>query len=94
MLADGTVREYEYERKPAKRRGVPYRENAVARVIEQWQRSPEWKAYAPATIRRREYGLAFLDAYRRWDIEDLSRALMLEIRDAIAEARGKSIDAR
>lgn len=87
-LADGSIREYTYQRKPPKRKGIPYVEDSVARIIDQWQRSPEWKAYAPATVRRRNYGLAFLDAYRRWRIGDMSRGLMLEIRDMIAEARG------
>lgn len=87
-LADGSTREYVYERTPPKRKGPRYAHDALARVIEQWQRSPEWKAYAPATVRRRHYGLAFLDAYRRWSIRELTRALMLEIRDDIAEVRG------
>jgi integrase len=82
------MREYTYIRKPAKRRGVDYAPDAVARIIEQWQRSPEWRQLAPNTVKRYVYGLRWLDEYRRVAVGSIKRKDMLAVRDVIAEKSG------
>lgn len=88
VLADGTVRVYAYTRKPPKRKGVPYTGDAVARIIAQWQRSPEWKQLAENTKKRYTYGLRWLDEFRRVRIGELTRKDMLAVRDVVAEQSG------
>lgn len=88
VLADGTVREYIYVRKPPRRRGVPYTPDAVARIIDMWQRSPEWRGLADNSIKRYLYGLRWLDEYRHTPIGEIRRRDMLAVRDAIASSSG------
>lgn len=90
VLADGTVRTYSYVRKPPKRKGVAYSSNALARVIDQWQRSPKWDALSPRTIRVYKHGLRFLDDHRADPITTVARADLLALRDTIARARGSA----
>jgi len=84
------MREYTYIRKPAKRKGVPYVADAVARIIEQWQRSPEWKQLAENTKKRYNYGLRWLDEFRRISVKEIRRRDMLAIRDKIADRSGNA----
>lgn len=88
MLADGSIRDYTYTRKPPKRRGVPYTADALARIIEQWQRSPEWKRLAENTRKRYNYGLRWLDEFRRVRVGEIYRRDMLAVRDMVAEKHG------
>jgi len=84
-LADGTVREYHYERK----RRAPKREQTVAAVIAAWQDSPEWARLnvSTAAIYVRASQPLFC-ALRNIAIRKTQRRHLLMIRDTIAKERG------
>ena len=82
-LADGTKRTYRY---PAYRRRPAV--ETVEDVLAAWQRSPEWKALSPVTQSHYStyisplLGLGSVAAHR------VERREVVDIRNAIAEARG------
>ncbi len=84
-LADGTVREYRY---PAVRKVQRYGPDSVAALIGAWKRSPEWTALAEATRRTYLIYLRDIELLAATDARDVARRDILELRDAIAQARG------
>jgi integrase len=86
-LADGTERVYSYARKP-KRRKSAYASDAVARIIDQWQNSPEWRNLKPHSVSVYKHCLKWLDRHRAVSIRSLSRGDLLAGRDGIVVAHG------
>lgn len=87
VLADGTVKTYEYNRTPAPRqpRVAP---NSVDALLNAYRRSQEWEGLAPAS--RKLYAIYHRDIARfgALAITDVSRRFVLEVRDAIAVRSG------
>lgn len=84
-LADGTVKEYYYERKAkAHPQG-----RTVASVIAEWQHSVDWDALRPSTIRNyTTYIDPFFDAMKHVVVKAVQRRQLMAIRDDIARERG------
>lgn len=86
-LADGTVKEYRYDRVRSEARAAADADT-VSALIEAYQRSPEWRALAPST--QQNYG-TYLRCLRRVGhvrADEVTRRDLLTARDAIAAARG------
>lgn len=87
-LADGTVREYTYSRTPKpKARPEPASDNLRA-LIAAYERSPEWAALAPRTVKNRLIALRPLNRIGDLRVTEWKRRDILLLRDAIAMARG------
>lgn len=84
-LADGTVREYRY---PTVRKAPRYGPDSVAALIGAWKRSPEWANLAEATRRTYATYLRDVELLAAAEARDVARRDILELRDAIAQARG------
>ena len=87
-LADGTVKEYRYPRKAAAK---PSRITAgtLDALLAAYRRSPEWNALRPASKATYTTYLRILDHRGDMRIEECTRRLLLDIRDAIVVKRGK-----
>lgn len=88
VLADGTVRTYEYDRKPAAKtqRVAP---DSVDFLLNAYRRSQKWQnELAPAS--RKLYAIYHRDIskFGALSIKDVSRRFVLELRDAIAVRSG------
>ena len=87
-LADGTVKEYRYP-KGGKHPPAPrYAPDSLDALLAAFRRSPELAARAQATRRTYAIYLRELDAIGAVRAADLRRRELLELRDAIAKARG------
>jgi integrase len=86
-LADGTIREYRYP-PGGKAKIARYAPDSLDALLAAWRRSPDFAGLAKAT--RATYGvyLRDLDAIGTVPIAALRRRDLLDIRDAIATARG------
>jgi integrase len=86
-LADGTIREYRYP-PGGKAKIARYAPDSLDALLAAWRRSPDFAGLAKAT--RATYGvyLRDLDAIGAVSIAALRRRDLLDIRDAIAAARG------
>jgi integrase len=89
QLADGTVKEYTYSRaaKPKARPTEPASDNLRA-LIAAYERSPEWHALAPRTVKNRLIALRPLASIGHLRVTEWRRRDILLLRDAIAMARG------
>lgn len=87
VLADGTVRTYEYDRTPAPRQPRVAPESVEA-LLNAYCQSQEWQGLAPAS--RKLYGVYHRDIRKFGDlaIGDVTRRFILEMRDAIATRSG------
>lgn len=84
-LADGTVKEYRYDRdKPA----APDTSDSIGALLEAYHRAPEWRGLRPATQKSYDRYLAHLDALAPVPVTALRRREILAIRDLISERRG------
>lgn len=87
-LADGTVKEYTYSRQPKpKARPAPAGDTLRA-LIAAYERSPEWAALAPRTVKNRLIALRPLNRIGDLRVTEWRRRDILLLRDAIAMARG------
>ena len=87
-LADGTIKEYRYP-KGGKHPPAPrYAPDSLDALLAAFRRSPELAARAQATRRTYAIYLRELDAIGAVRAADLRRRELLELRDAIAKARG------
>ena len=87
-LADGTVREYRYDRhKPPAGHHDPC---SVGALIEAYRRSPEWRHLAPSTQKFYLNYLRFLEIGEgvRLPVAELRRRIVIAMRDEIAATRG------
>lgn len=90
-LADGTVKIYLYDRKPAapvEGAAARYAPDTMGALIIAYRRSPEWDRLAPAT--RSNYLIYHREVERlgHMRVADVTRRLLLDMRDALAQTRG------
>jgi integrase len=87
-LADGTIREYTYSRQPKpKARPAPAGDTLRA-LITAYERSPEWAALAPRTVKNRLIAMRPLNRIGDLRVTEWRRRDILLLRDAIAMGRG------
>ncbi len=88
-LADGTVKEYTYSRaaKPKARQAEPAGDTLRA-LIAAYERSPEWAALKPRTVKGRLIALRPLASIGQLRVTEWRRRDIMLLRDAIAMARG------
>lgn len=88
-LADGTIKEYRYARKPT-RSLEHFADNSLAALIVAYRRSPEWSALRPNSRAHYSRYLRHLeDAWHR-PLAAVTRKLLLDMRDAVALGWGPS----
>lgn len=87
-LADGTIKVYEYDRPPVSRVATPLPADSLRELLAAYQRSPEWNALAPRTVKNRVAALRHLDGVKHLSVAALRRKHLLEVRDAIAAGIG------
>lgn len=87
-LADGTLKTYYYDRKPAAVATSHYASDSVGALILAYRRSPEWNKLKPST--RTTYGiyLRVVEQLGHTKAAGVKRRTLLEIRNALASARG------
>lgn len=84
-LADGTVKQYRYKRKPRATR----LDQSIAGVIAAWQDSPSWEALKPNTQQGYvRYIHPLFQAMRQVPVKQVRRRHLVAIRDLIAKQRG------
>lgn len=86
-LADGSIREYRYPR-AAKPSPPSYSPDSLDALLAAYRRSQEWSGLAKQTRAVYSVYLRNLDKIGHLKARDLRRRLLLDIRDAIAKARG------
>lgn len=87
-LADGTVREYRYPKGGKKLPAARFSADSLHALLAAFRRSPELAAKAKATRATYAIYLRELDAIGDARAADLKRRELLDLRDAIATARG------
>jgi integrase len=80
-LADGTIKEYQYDRTRAL--PSPVIADSLAMMIQAYQASPEWKRLAPATADRYIRYLRPLLPHAQFSARELTRKLVTTIRNQI-----------
>jgi integrase len=86
VLADGTTREYRYSAYRRKRRKPAG--DTLGDLIEAWEASPEWRAFAASTRDTYVRYTALLLGMKHVPVKSISRRDMIEQRNAVAKARG------
>lgn len=86
-LADGTVKEYRYPRRPPAR-ASRFAPDSIAALIVAYRRSPEYAAKRPATRANYHVYLRDLESVAEVRAADVTRRELLLMRDAIAGKRG------
>lgn len=86
-LADGTVKEYTYSRAPRSAREEPQGDTLRA-LIAAYERSPEWRALGPRTVKNRLIAMRHLVKAYDVPVAKWTRRDILLLRDAIAMGRG------
>lgn len=89
VLADGTVKVYQYARDAAPKRKPRASADSVAALVDAFKRSPEWEDFSPATKATYSVYLRPLERLTQLAAKDLKRKLLLQMRDAIAVKRGR-----
>lgn len=85
-LADGTVREYRYQRKPpALTQQAP---DSVGALLVAYRQSPDYTALKASTKKTYGFYLRYLEDYAGVPAREMKRRDMLDARDAIAAASG------
>ena len=87
-LADGTIKEYRYERGAQAAPPARLPADSVGAMLLAYKRSPEWAAHAPATKRSYLIYLRELESLAEHPAKNVTRRLLLSMRDAIASCRG------
>jgi hypothetical protein len=85
-LADGTIKEYRYQRRRAP--SSRYAADSVAAMIAAWKISPEWASLSPITVGGYTTYLRDLDLLATIPAAQVTRRDVLSVRDAIAATRG------
>lgn len=86
MLADGSVKEYRYQRnKPAQRQQAP---DTMGALIVAYRQSPDWIGLRDSTKRNYNYYLRHLEDYAEVPAREMKRRDLLDARDAIAATSG------
>jgi integrase len=86
-LADGSVKEYRYPRRPIAK--VPrYAPDSLDALLAAYRLSPEYAAKAKATRAQYAIYLRALDKIGHLKVSDLRRRQLMGVRDAIAKSRG------
>jgi integrase len=86
-LADGTVKTYEYVRKPPK---PTWGTDSVTALIESFRRAPRWDAFAPNTRNAYEQAFAVLSRRGATPIGKVTRRALWELHDILARKNGPS----
>ncbi len=86
-LADGTVKEYRYPRKPPTK-ASRYAADSLDALIVAYRRSPEFAEKAPATVTLYNIYLRYLEDAGHLKVTDLKRRQLLSTRDVIAKTSG------
>ena len=83
-LADGTLREKHYPPHQPK----PYQPQArsLGALLDAWQRSPEWNAYAETTKVSRLTYLKYLRKLEKKPLDEIEKKHIIEIRNSLAAA--------
>lgn len=86
QLADGTIKEYRYDRRVAKVSKLA--PDTIGALTIAFRQSSEWHGYAEAT--RRSYSVYLKDIERLQDqpVASITRRSLMDMRDAIAVKRG------
>lgn len=87
-LADGTVKEYRYPRRPAAK-APAHAPGSLDALLAAYRRSPEWAAHEPSTRTNYTIYLRVLERVGHLRVKDIKRRMILELRDAIAAKRGR-----
>lgn len=87
-LADGTVREYRYPRKPPQAPQIRAKPGTIDALLMAYRRSPEFASKAPKTRRNHENVLRVLDRIGHLPVAAIRRRMLYDLRDAIAAKRG------
>ena len=101
-LADGSIREYLYDRRtrrrldpetyepdaPAKAKDALYETGTLGALCAAYRKSPDYKAKAPATRQTYQQAMDHLADYARLPVAGLKRKHVLGIRDRLLEERG------
>lgn len=95
MLADGTVKEYRYQRGERKRFRIVRQHGAIRFLAEQYVRSPEFKKLSALWQSRKRYYLGILEDELDWmTLADLNRrearGEFYSLRDGLAETPDKA----
>lgn len=86
-LADGTIKEYRYPRRPADR--TPrIAAGTLDALLAAYRRSPEWAALRPASRSTYSTYLRIFDHRGDMAVTEVTRRLLMDIRDAVAVKRG------
>lgn len=86
-LADGTIKEYRYERKPP----MPtWGTDSVTALIEAYRLTPRWKSFATGTKAAYERAFKILERRGRTPIKSVQRRDLWDIHDVIAGDKGDS----
>lgn len=86
-LADGTFKVYEYQRATVER-GKAQPGETLRELLAAYQRSPEWMALAPRTVKNRTIALRHIMPIAHLTVAGLRRRDLLALRDAIAVGIG------
>ena len=86
-LADGTTKVYEY-RRPAVDAGKAPSADTLRDLLAAYQRSPEWLALAPRTVKNRTIALRHIMPIAHLTVAGMKRRELLALRDAIAVGIG------
>jgi len=86
-LADGSIKTYEYQR-PTTPRANASRADTIRDLLAAYQRSPEWLALAPRTVKHHTAALRHIMPVAHLALASLRRKDILELRDAIAVGIG------
>ena len=85
-MADGSVREYSYDRNARRATSTP--KDSVGALLVAFRSSPEWSTYAPTTRARYGSYATPLEAFKDVPAADVRRRHILDIRDRIAYRDG------
>lgn len=85
-LADGSIRTYEYHRASTARGTAPT--ETIRDLLAAYQRSPEWLALAPRTVKNRVAALRHIVPVSHLSVAGIRRKDILELRDAVAVGIG------
>ncbi len=88
-LADGTVREYRYERK-AKPKHSGIAPDSLAAMLIAYRSSPEWSALRQSSQKQYNHYLRHLEMAWERPLAKITRRLLLDMRDAVASDYGPS----
>jgi integrase len=91
-MKDGTVKEYRYSRQAAAPLSTPgrYEPGTVGDLLVSYRRSSDWLSLSASSKASRNSYLRHLEEYHAVPSEDIKRALLLKVADAIRVKSGPS----